>query len=177
MTTFQALIDFDGWRRWKGSDPKEGQTKQGFQVGPQQAARNLAGRLHIDRSKAVPAAPAEANSQSPEVSIQLPTPEGGALDPQPDPMDGPATSLKVARSELVENRLPTEGTTAAEVNPLETSPMMAKMLSAINEDVESSPAFRTFNLPKVHNELGDISESALGSTSPDRGVDEMPLPP
>lgn len=90
-------------------------------------------------------------------------------------MDGPATSLKVARSDLVENKLPTEGTTAADVNPLETLPMMAKVLSAINEDVESSPAFRTANLPKVHNDLGDISESAPGSTSPDQGVDEKPL--
>lgn len=49
VLTLQALIDFDGWRRWKGSDV--GEMKRGFQFGPQAAARTVASKLRIDRSK------------------------------------------------------------------------------------------------------------------------------
>ena len=46
----QALIDFDGWRRWKGGDGgDQAETERGFNIGPQQAAKSLASRLKIDR--------------------------------------------------------------------------------------------------------------------------------
>ena len=45
--TEKALIDFDGWRRAKSSDPKE-ETRRGFQTGPQAAAKTLANRLKIN---------------------------------------------------------------------------------------------------------------------------------
>lgn len=49
----QALIDFDGWRRWKSADPKDSasETKKGFQTGPQAAALSLANRLKINPDK------------------------------------------------------------------------------------------------------------------------------
>ncbi|KAL1409693.1 Two-component response regulator SSK1p [Vanrija albida] len=54
----QALIDFDGWRRWKGSDVRDpAETKMAFQIGPQANARAVASRLRIDRSKGRPSPP------------------------------------------------------------------------------------------------------------------------
>jgi len=48
----QALIDFDGWKRWKGADGRDsGETKRGFSIGPQQAARGVADRLRIERKR------------------------------------------------------------------------------------------------------------------------------
>ncbi|WVO20769.1 uncharacterized protein IAS62_002069 [Cryptococcus decagattii] len=69
----QALIDFDGWRRWKSSDTKNpSETKQGFSVGPQQAARSLASRLRIERKGSrSPAVPAS----TPRLNVQSATPE------------------------------------------------------------------------------------------------------
>jgi CheY-like chemotaxis protein len=57
VRSLQALIDFEGWRRWKTSDKDPGETKRGFQVGPQAAARNLASRLRIERKPSRNAVP------------------------------------------------------------------------------------------------------------------------
>lgn len=49
----QALIDFEGWQKWKASDMRDTHdTKRAFQSGPQAAAKSLASRLHIDRKPA-----------------------------------------------------------------------------------------------------------------------------
>ncbi|WVQ78283.1 hypothetical protein IAT38_000368 [Cryptococcus sp. DSM 104549] len=70
----QALIDFDGWRRWKSVDTNE--TKRGFTVGPQQAAKSLASRLRIDRKGSrSPAPPSPTAPTAPKLAIQAATPE------------------------------------------------------------------------------------------------------
>ncbi|KAK8869807.1 hypothetical protein IAR55_000375 [Kwoniella newhampshirensis] len=102
-----ALIDFDGWRRWKSSDPKDAnETKRGFTVGPQQAAKTLASRLRIERKGARSPAPA-----SPEVHVQAPT---------PDPKDSPLLLQQPVKSPL----------------PLQTSDSEAVSLSSIHEEFE-----------------------------------------
>ncbi|WVQ98736.1 hypothetical protein IAU59_005867 [Kwoniella sp. CBS 9459] len=73
----QALIDFDGWRRWKSSDPKDAnETKKGFSLGPQAAAKSLASRLRIERKASRSPAPS-----SPEVRVQVSTPEPSETPP------------------------------------------------------------------------------------------------
>ncbi|OWZ79809.1 osomolarity two-component system, response regulator SSK1 [Cryptococcus neoformans Bt85] len=76
----QALIDFDGWRRWKSSDTKNpSETKQGFSVGPQQAARSLASRLRIERKGSrSPAAPVS----TPRLNLQSATPDRPETPPE-----------------------------------------------------------------------------------------------
>lgn len=146
----QALIDFDGWRRWKGTDPKDsGEMKRGFSVGPQAAARNLASRLRIERgSKGTPATARATgtNPSSPEIKVRAATPEATAPQSQINPLDQAAASLDVARSELVENKLSAMGTTQMDLDPSVTAPSASKVLSAINEDSES-PLNRIAALP------------------------------
>ncbi|CAK9782285.1 unnamed protein product [Cutaneotrichosporon oleaginosum] len=72
----QALIDFDGWRRWKSSEPSE--TKRAFQTGPQAAARTVANRLRLDPSRTRAGAKAIKDAENPK-----PKPEGKAKSPEP----------------------------------------------------------------------------------------------
>ncbi|WVN86802.1 uncharacterized protein L203_101974 [Cryptococcus depauperatus CBS 7841] len=66
----QALIDFDGWKRWKSSDIKDrSETRQGFSLGPQQAAKSIANRLKIERKNS------HSPAQAPQVNVQSPTPD------------------------------------------------------------------------------------------------------
>jgi osomolarity two-component system response regulator SSK1 len=106
--TNQALIDFEGWKRWKGTDKDN--TKQGFQLGPQRAARDIAGKLHIDR-KGTKTPPAHAMSRQssstrPDIQVRSATPQS-SLDAVTSPIldNEAANSLSAARSELA-GRLP-----------------------------------------------------------------------
>ena len=145
----QALIDFDGWRRWKGSDLKNaGETKRGFSIGPQAAARNLASRLRIERKPG--SRPAEP-PLNPAINVQAATPGANSSIIQSDPLmkaSTAATSLESARSELVENKLSAVGLTQMAIPPSETAPSASQVLSAINEDLEASPAIKSTALPR-----------------------------
>lgn len=107
----QALIDFEGWKRWNGTEKAD--TKLGFQVGPLRAARNLAGKLHIDRKGTRTPPPARTQStesnNEPSIHVRSATPQS-SLDTStsPTPIDLPlgsaATSLSAARTDLVGRR-------------------------------------------------------------------------
>lgn len=102
----QALIDFDGWRRWKGSD----ETKRGFQTGPQAAARNVASRLRIERSKGRPVPPAAAAVAAP----------GSSGDKQHPPL--PADSTTSASTTTAATTTATSRLTTSEEKPLPPVP-------------------------------------------------------
>jgi len=69
----QALIDFEGWRRWKGSDAADAnETKRGFQTGPNAAAHKIANRLRIDRHKWRP--PPKKDEDKDKVQDKRPVP-------------------------------------------------------------------------------------------------------
>lgn len=141
----QALIDFDGWRRWHSSDGRDAnETKRGFQVGPQQAARNLASRLRIERKHNRSPGPIEkVASQQPAINVQIPTPDAdrnasvsdstvlqAAYDPQPDASQTSASGQKT----LSKNQA--------------TLPRSMSLMS-IHEDVETAPNVKTATLPDL----------------------------
>ncbi|KAK4686557.1 osomolarity two-component system, response regulator SSK1, partial [Tremellales sp. Uapishka_1] len=143
--SMQALIDFDGWRRWKGSDPKDaGETKRGFQTGPQLAAKTLASRLKIERKPSrlpnlsLPSSSAsEAETpvgSGPEINVQVATPRALPEDKAGE------EALQAARTEL-ESRTESENqqssnALASESMSSATSPAIS--LPAIKEVVEHS---------------------------------------
>jgi len=145
----QALIDFDGWRRWKGSDTKDlGETKRGFTVGPQLAAKSLASRLKIER-KPSNRTPIRADSlPGPEINVETATPEVVPED----------TVSSTARADAVVNQLSqmsiggtseTRSPTSTESEPATAIPR-ASSLPAIHEDTEiSSPEISTADAPPI----------------------------
>ena len=173
----KALIDFDGWRRWKGSDSRDpNETKRGFSVGPQVAARNLASRLRIDRNKGTQpplrTLQATESPSGPEIQIYSATPKDTPSKPDSNPLDQASvaeTSLEVARIQLVKNNLPhlsiQEGDTTL-VNAALVPP--ANVLPDITEDSES-PLTRPTNLPSSHN----TSETEENSDSSGQSIDTL----
>ncbi|WVF72156.1 hypothetical protein IAT40_006968 [Kwoniella sp. CBS 6097] len=144
----QALIDFDGWRRWKSSDSKDpNETKKGFSLGPQAAAKSLASRLRIERKASRSPAPS-----SPEVRVQIPT-------PTPEPSEETAPPVM---------NLPLQSAV-----PLpDPAPVPEKLegatLSSIDEITEgSTPLTKQKSLPIPAVEANATAESS----------DEKPLPP
>lgn len=127
----QALIDFDGMNKWKSTDLNE--TKKGFSLGPQAAARSLADRLKIERRPGSrspgPTARLAAKANQPEIQIRTATPPIASSD---DP-------LQEARKELVEAKVDiVPPSQSAEVQD-----STAPQLSSITEDLAeslSSPA-------------------------------------
>lgn len=106
----QALIDFDGWKRWKGTGKDD--TKQGFQVGPLSAARSIAGKLHIDRKSTrtpPPPSPQQSASSGPNIHVRSATPQS-SLDTTTSPtsaepsLGAAASSLSAARTDLADRR-------------------------------------------------------------------------
>lgn len=132
----QALIDYDGWKRRKATDGAstgtgtgkggKSETRAGFSVGPQAAAKNIAEKLFIDRKNN--AAARAGSPAGPSVNIRAPTPRSideassstsgstndrsrSGVSPSPtsassvDPTNGdfnPAASLQNARSSLAD---------------------------------------------------------------------------
>ncbi|WWC61113.1 uncharacterized protein I303_103691 [Kwoniella dejecticola CBS 10117] len=135
----QALIDFDGWRRWKSSDPKEAsEMKKGFTLGPQAAAKSLASRLRIERKSS--RSPAPAAPSSPIVHVQVPTPEPteSATPPSlplPPPNPPPLTEPTV-------------------------NPDLTKALPSVEEVTEStSPLTKQIGLLKLDTELAPTTSN------------------
>ncbi|OCF35455.1 osomolarity two-component system, response regulator SSK1 [Kwoniella heveanensis CBS 569] len=132
----QALIDFDGWRRWKSSDPKDAnETKKGFSLGPQAAAKSLASRLRIERKGTRSPAPS-----SPEVRVQVSTPEPSETPP-------PVTNLPIQSA----------------APPPDPAPVPEKLeaaaLSSIDEVTEgSTPLAKHKSLPTLDHEANGAGE-------------------
>ncbi|WWC69442.1 uncharacterized protein I206_103381 [Kwoniella pini CBS 10737] len=147
----QALIDFDGWRRWKSSDPKEAsEMKKGFTLGPQAAAKSLASRLRIERKATRSPTPAPA---APQVQIQVPTPE---------PTEG-----------ITPSTLPLAPPNPPPLTESTTNPELTKALPSVQEVSEStSPLAKQIGLLKLDTDTGDESAS-----TPVTFTDEKPLPP
>ncbi|ORY23050.1 hypothetical protein BCR39DRAFT_550166 [Naematelia encephala] len=155
----QALIDFDGWRRWKRSDPIDSsETKRGFQVGPQAAARNLAGRLRIDRTKS-----SRASAPGPDIHVQSATPPIPAAKVEEPVLDTTvaAQSLEEAREELqvMLPRTSTETDVPPALPPADAA-SSPPSLEAIHEEHENA------NSPLVRARQG----------LPTAGVVDKPLP-
>ncbi|WVQ71684.1 hypothetical protein IAR50_001225 [Cryptococcus sp. DSM 104548] len=158
----QALIDFDGWRRWKSSDASE--TRQGFSVGPQQAAKSLANRLRIERKN-----PRPSNTSAPTVSVQVPT---------PSPVITP--SMSTTTSHTPKPRLPPLAT--ADPAPLSSPRALGQSLDQVFEQADQ-------RLEKAREEAGikgsgerdqegsASEESTLTMKGAAKGVAEKPLPP
>ncbi|WVR05258.1 hypothetical protein IAU60_002270 [Kwoniella sp. DSM 27419] len=132
----QALIDFDGWRRWKGSDANE--TKKGFSLGPQAAAKTLASRLKIERKATRPSSP------SPEVTVQVPTPPPVESSTPPPMMPLPMQTAKPLPDPApMPNKL--AGLSAIEESAESASPSPVKAKSALppippsDTDAEGKP--------------------------------------
>jgi len=165
----QALIDFDGWQRWKSSDGKDGQdfseTKRGFQVGPQVAARSLAGRLKIDRkgSRSSPRIQ-EISSESPVITVQTSTPPGDTPDIDPVEAGSSASaSLESARNELKENKLSAAQPASFESPPGGEATSFARKMSSIHEDSEGSVIDKFHSLPPLDTNVdlppgGDVDD-------------------
>ncbi|ODO10728.1 hypothetical protein I350_01325 [Cryptococcus amylolentus CBS 6273] len=158
----QALIDFDGWRRWKSSDASE--TRQGFSVGPQQAAKSLASRLRIERKNSRPLIPS-----APKVSVQVPTPSPG-LTP----------SLSTTTSHTPKPRLPPLAT--ADPAPFPSPKALGQSLDQVFEQADQ-------RLEKAREETGikgsgerdqeasASEESTLIVGGAPKAAAEKPLPP
>lgn len=176
-TDEQALIDFEGWKRWKGTDKEN--TKQGFQVGPLRAARDLAGKLHIDR-KGTKTPPLNAMSRSssatrPEIQVRSATPQA-SLDAATSPTSdqSPAAgSLSAARDNLV-GRLPSPGPDAAS----SVVPTTSDTASAINQLqslslTSTSPPKRSSQSPSGSRPTTPRPDSRLSNSSSLRSIHEV----
>ncbi len=124
----QALIDFEGWRRWKSADGKPNlEIKRAFQAGPDAKAKSVASRLRIDRTNkaasrssspsrtggtaateaptAKPESPAVPGGNVPDIKVQQATPAPGNKQeetPSSAHEEGPGhTSLPNLSSEKV----------------------------------------------------------------------------
>ncbi|WWC90025.1 uncharacterized protein L201_004955 [Kwoniella dendrophila CBS 6074] len=138
--TYQALIDFDGWRRWKSSDPKEAnEMKKGFALGPQAAAKSLASRLRIERKTTRSPAPA---SPSPQVHIQTPTPDPAEhSSPLPALPLPPPNPPPLAESTIAPDLQSADSATGA-ITPL-TNQIGSLKLDPGVENVGSQPSYTT----------------------------------
>ncbi|KAL7423985.1 Two-component response regulator SSK1p [Cryptotrichosporon argae] len=147
----QALIDFDGWRRWKGADPRD-ETKKGFQLGPQLAAKSLAGRLRIAPSAKRAAAPpvaaaaAAAAPTSPSSASAVSTPDDLAASPT-RPAIAVRSATPPAPPSVDAPPEPDAGRHVTKDRPAPHSPVQSSPLAAITEAPEHSPALTVRGLP------------------------------
>lgn len=167
------MIDFEGWKRWKGTDKEN--TKQGFQVGPLRAARDLAGKLHIDR-KGTKTPPSNAMSRSssatrPEIQVRSATPQA-SLDAATSPTSPAASSLSAARDNLV-GRLPSPGPDAASSvipSTVDTSSAVHQ-LQALALSPASPP--KAQNPPSTSRPTTPRPDGRLSSSSSLRSIHEV----
>ncbi|BEI94955.1 uncharacterized protein CcaverHIS019_0705360 [Cutaneotrichosporon cavernicola] len=101
----QALIDFDGWRRWKSSEPSE--TKLAFQTAPQAAARSVANRLRLDPSRTRAGAKAIKDAEIP-VKPKTSEAKPEVLDCQPSEIQVTAPTPHAQSPEVVPDAKPPE---------------------------------------------------------------------
>jgi hypothetical protein len=133
----QALIDFDGWRRAKSSDPKE-ETRRGFQTGPQAAAKSLANRLKINPDR-------KASRQASVSSVGSTRSDGGGSSndvPRVQILpDTPAsqTASPVAASDL----LPAVEAAAVELSENETARKNSRQQEAEDDAQTPTPKMTT----------------------------------
>ncbi|WWD15920.1 hypothetical protein CI109_100344 [Kwoniella shandongensis] len=111
------------WGCMQSSDPKDvNETKKGFTVGPQQAAKTLASRLRIERKASRSPAPA-----SPEVKVQAPTPDPReqpsplVLQPVSSPMTLPAPTADAASLTSIHEESPRDLRAADGFSPSKSS--------------------------------------------------------
>lgn len=170
------MIDFEGWKRWKGTDKEN--TKQGFQVGPLRAARDIAGKLHIDR-KGTRTPPMNAMSRSnsaqrPEIQVRSATPQG-SLDAATSPTDTSpaASSLSAAREDLV-GRLPSPGPDAASSvvpSTVDTASAIQQMQSLALSP--TSPPPKSSKSPANSRPTTPRPDSRLSNSSSLRSIHEV----
>ncbi|EIW69473.1 hypothetical protein TREMEDRAFT_44022 [Tremella mesenterica DSM 1558] len=184
----QALIDFEGWRRWKGSDPKDpNETKRGFTIGPQAAAKTLAGRLRIERKHARspgPATPTTNDSSGPQINIEAPTPHSELVDSndedKPIILPTPAKSLQSARSDLADKRHPIFIPSPHYSSPPAAGlPKSSSLMSIHEEDYEQAralslgPNIKAASLPDLQTDV-NLSSTEAAHAAVERELPELP---
>lgn len=156
----QALIDFDGWRRWRGADPAASALEKGFGAGPDAQARALRNRLKIDRgpnrmspknTAALPLLPGAAAAPSAVVAAAVAPDAGPHIGPdiniqQPTPHDLPESSNASApASGAVSPDVPVESLTVEELPMADPETLPDRPASPVNDEVV--PAATLANVP------------------------------
>lgn len=191
----QALIDYEGWKRRKASDKggvkskdkgkskdaKEGatETKQGFQYGPQAAAKNIAERLFIERKNARSSG---AVSPGPTSVTRLPPP----MSPS-DPTMGPSINIRAptprANSDNDDIRPSDRHTPSSSPTPPTPSsfnPAASLQSARVSLADKLPPGITSPRSPRSASE-GTLSKSSSltsineVSESPFRGVKSLPV--